>query len=191
VSCAPKPPASYYNYFRYYDPQSGRYLTSDPIGLDGGLNTFGYALNNPLIYFDPLGLVCRQTARRGMRCSPGPGRGSGRVGVFGCLIGCVSFTQGDSEAQASMQPTIGGGLSLCSAPKEPEPSCEDEKEEEKDCGIYDPNCDDELNFGVSPPGRAGFLLSLSFNEDGSVCVNVGPHAGLPVAPSVGLGGLSE
>ena len=32
----------HYNYFRYYNPSKGRYMTSDPIGLNGGLNTFGY-----------------------------------------------------------------------------------------------------------------------------------------------------
>jgi RHS repeat-associated protein len=46
----------YYNYYRDYDPQTGRYIESDPIGLAGGTNTYGYVGSNPLSYFDPLGL---------------------------------------------------------------------------------------------------------------------------------------
>ncbi|MCP5416287.1 MAG: RHS domain-containing protein [Chromatiaceae bacterium] len=46
----------HYNYYRTYDPATGRYLESDPIGLEGGLNTFVYAENNPIIYADPYGL---------------------------------------------------------------------------------------------------------------------------------------
>ncbi|MCU7866743.1 MAG: RHS repeat-associated core domain-containing protein [Candidatus Thiodiazotropha sp. (ex Lucinoma borealis)] len=46
----------YYNYFRDYDPTTGRYIQSDPIGLEGGLNTYTYVLNNPLQFIDLFGL---------------------------------------------------------------------------------------------------------------------------------------
>ena len=46
----------HYNYFRQYDPRTGRYITSDPIGLYGGTNTYTYANNNPGRYIDPFGL---------------------------------------------------------------------------------------------------------------------------------------
>jgi RHS repeat-associated protein len=47
----------YYNYFRDYDPATGRYLEADPIGLAAGTNLYAYVGGNPVNRGDPLGLA--------------------------------------------------------------------------------------------------------------------------------------
>jgi RHS repeat-associated protein len=47
----------YYNYFRDYDPAIGRYIESDPVGMLGGISTFGYARQNPFQHVDEQGLM--------------------------------------------------------------------------------------------------------------------------------------
>ncbi|MGA6136394.1 RHS repeat domain-containing protein [Acinetobacter dispersus] len=48
----------HYNINRYYNPELGLYMEPDPIGLEGGLNPYIYADNNPISNIDPSGLDC-------------------------------------------------------------------------------------------------------------------------------------
>ena len=59
----------HYNYFRDYDPAVGRYIQSDPVGLDGGINTYSYVGGRPLTVIDPLGL---DNPGMGPYCYPNP-----------------------------------------------------------------------------------------------------------------------
>jgi len=47
----------YYNWHRFYDPVTGRYVSADPIGLDGGINLYAYVGGDPVNWQDPAGLV--------------------------------------------------------------------------------------------------------------------------------------
>jgi RHS repeat-associated protein len=51
---------------RFYAPESGRFLSRDPIGEQGGMNLYGYVLNDPINRFDPLGLAWESTPTQGL-----------------------------------------------------------------------------------------------------------------------------
>ena len=58
----------HYNYFRDYDPITGRYVESDPIGLGGGLNTYSYGDGDPVVTTDAFGLdtaMCTRNLKLG------------------------------------------------------------------------------------------------------------------------------
>ncbi|WP_237537006.1 RHS repeat-associated core domain-containing protein, partial [Streptomyces sp. SID5785] len=65
----------HYNYFRHYDPETARYLSADPLGLQPGPNSVAY-VHNPHTWLDPLGLApaaCEHPAVQETRDSLGGG----------------------------------------------------------------------------------------------------------------------
>ena len=72
----------HYNGYRDYDPQSGRYVESDPIGLAGGLNTYSYVNNQPHKYTDSSGLNAVGGAIGGAEVGSA-------FGPFGTIVGSV------------------------------------------------------------------------------------------------------
>ncbi|PLX50003.1 MAG: hypothetical protein C0613_05510 [Desulfobulbaceae bacterium] len=62
----------HYNWHRYYDPATGRYMTPDPIGLEGGINLYLYSEADPVNKIDPLGLDTYDDVYDGIVDGSGP-----------------------------------------------------------------------------------------------------------------------
>ena len=132
----------HYNYFRDYDPSIGRYIQSDPIGLNGGINTYGYAYQNPVMYTDPNGLNPGAGCLAGAWGGPigcGVGATIGTVIVGGVALAAILSTPGDtphsrSEADLSFerQTEYLRYTGVCNTPPPPTGNrCKDMREEIK------------------------------------------------------------
>ena len=104
----------HYNYHRYYDPSTGRYITSDPIGLLGGLNTYGYVGGNPLTQVDPYGLSYGRAAGVGARGGAAlgtlvkPGLGTAVGAGLGALAGVGLYAAGVDMMDGDDAPPLPG-----------------------------------------------------------------------------------
>ena len=76
----------HYNRFRYYDPDVGRFVSQDPIGLAGGINTYQYA-PNPLEWIDPLGLTPGRFGKKK----------TGKLNIDNRCDGCKLWDMGRSD----------------------------------------------------------------------------------------------
>src|SRR6185437_3713460 len=118
---------SLYNYYRDYDSSLGRYLESDPIGLRGGLNTYGYVGGSPLAKLDPAGLASVPIDVPGLSTGGLGGLGWGSLGLILSLGGdtsdsdrksittvaqfCSKCQATDSRTQAQIKAYAWAGLS--------------------------------------------------------------------------------
>ena len=83
--------AEHYNYFRDYDASIGRYLESDPLGVEGGLNTYLYVRGSPLVLSDPSGQTPAAAAALGASIgSIFPGLGTAMGAAIGFGIGSAA-----------------------------------------------------------------------------------------------------
>jgi len=162
----------HYNYHRYYDPRTGRYLRADPIGQLGGVNIFVYAANNPIMSMDPLGL------RRKRISIPNSSN----------IAGAISdFHAGYHPDYSTMQIDLGFsqtamGMSSSISLRNPEPKLNDTPFELVGTSMFV-----DLTFeGANPcesPYYFGFKnLGMAFGEN-YIAVNFGVSIGSPIGKS--------
>ena len=172
----------YYNYNRDYEPGTGRYVESDPIGLRGGINTFAYAKANPSKYIDPMGLEsycgypdgsvgpCATMPDPGNSSYAGweifvplpgkPGSQAGKLGGGETWLTCTDDC-GKRHTyhyiKVCLSRSVGGGVSFGNVSNMKGANCRDPK---RYAGYF-------AEFGGTGPWGMGGGVDIGLNDDGT------------------------
>ncbi|MCV4157810.1 RHS repeat protein, partial [Pseudomonas aeruginosa] len=151
----------HYNYFRDYDPETGRYVESDPIGLDGGLNTYAYVGSNPVGLVDPNGLSPTATAGAGAGFVVGGPPGA----VVGGLIGLGLGVWGANAAWDAYhdEASEGGSASVGTSPGTAAEKARERKEYSRICKTPIPPTGDQCKDAKANLERLQQCLALREN----------------------------
>lgn len=160
----------YYNYFRDYDPATGRYIEPDPIGLNGGVNLYAYALGNPVGLIDPLGLWTEQLGLS-LNFQFGPVAAQFTAGLAIDGTGAIGTYYATPLAGLGVGEDVSGGVSFAYSPNA--------------CSIHDlggPFTNIDLGGGWGPHASGdGFFGQGSHGQFVA-------GAGVTIGPGLGAGG---
>ena len=138
------------NYFRDYKSEMGRYVESDPIGIQKGINhLFVYTSNNPVDFIDPWGL---------WKFSWGIG---GALGMFDINWNTLSPYNTNLDI---ISPQLGGGVNFCFNFDKPS---ENDGCDSNGGGPFD---DQPLSISVGAGKYVGIASTTAFDR---ICINVG------------------
>jgi hypothetical protein len=94
---------------RYYDPATGQFTQPDPIGLAGGLNSYGFAAGDPVSYHDPYGLnplvLCMTPVGAPICIKIGTGTVAGAGAAIGFIGGLILANREEKASDRPYAPT--------------------------------------------------------------------------------------
>lgn len=130
----------------------------------------------------------------GTGTGPFPKAESQTVNVFGCMGACVSSPiAGGGDPQVSLEPVLGGGVEICTDPKQATPDSQCDALKPGNRGVNDPNCDNKIQPPGVPMPRSigvGYILGASVKRGGRICYRIGFFGEIP-GPSLDLGSMYE